>query len=67
MGEITGGGGYTALLPHSIPLDLYGMQCLFLDLETLIRVKRAAGRLRDLDAVAELEALLAERKSSPEN
>jgi len=37
------------------------MQCLCLDLEWLIRVKRAAGRPRDLEAVAELEALLEER------
>jgi hypothetical protein len=31
------------------------------DLDWLIRVKRAAGRPRDLEAVAELEALREER------
>jgi hypothetical protein len=64
LGEITGGGTYSALLPHTITLKVFGLDCLFLDLETLIRVKRAAGRPRDFEAVAELEALLAERKST---
>ena len=32
-----------------------------LNLERLIRVKRAAGRPKDLEAIAELEALLEER------
>ncbi len=31
------------------------------DLPTLIRIERAAGRPKDLDAVAELEALAEER------
>ena len=33
----------------------------FHDLETLIRLKRAAGRPRDLERIAELESLLEER------
>ena len=61
LGEIAGGGSYVALLPHTLPLKLFALDCLFLDLETLIRVKRAAGRPRDFEAVAELEALLEER------
>ena len=65
LGEISGGGSYDALLPHTVSLKLFGLDCLFLDLETLIRVKRAAGRPRDLEAVAELEALLEERNEHP--
>lgn len=61
LGEITGGGRYEALLPHSVELRLFGVSCRCLDLEHLIHVKRAAGRPRDLDAVAELEVLLEER------
>ncbi len=61
LGEVTGGGGYEALLPHSITLSLFGLECRCLGLEQLIRVKRAAGRPRDLEAVAELEALREER------
>ncbi len=60
FGEITGGGGYNDLTPHTIKLDLFGCQVLCLDLEKLIQVKRAAGRPRDLEAIAELEALLDE-------
>lgn len=62
LGEITGGGRYEDLRSHSNDIRLYGTECLCLDLETLIKVKRAAGRPRDLDAVAELEALLEESR-----
>lgn len=63
LGEITGGGRYEDLLPSSIRLNLYGATCLCLDLPLLIVVKRAAGRPRDLEAVAELEALLEEKQN----
>jgi predicted nucleotidyltransferase len=61
LGEIVGGGGFAELLPHTIRLDLFGHACLCLDLTTLVHVKRAAGRPKDLEAIAELEALLEER------
>lgn len=61
LGEITGGGGFKALQPHTIELTLFGRECRCLDLEWLIRVKRAAGRPKDLEVLAELEALLEER------
>lgn len=57
LGEIVGGGGYEALSSHTIEIELFGYRCRCLDLPTLIRTKRAAGRPRDLEAVAELEAL----------
>ncbi len=62
LGEIAGGGGYDALLSHTVALEVFGRECPCLDLPTLIRVKRAAGRPRDLEAVAELEALQEERE-----
>jgi len=65
LGDITGGGTYEDLLPHSITISLYGLSCRCLGLEHLIHVKRAAGRPRDLDAVAELEILLEERDRRP--
>jgi hypothetical protein len=61
LGEVTGGGGYESLLPHTIELELFGHPCRCLDLPWLIRVKRAAGRPKDLESIAELEALLEER------
>jgi hypothetical protein len=61
LGEITGGGGYHDLRPHSIELEAFGLRLLCLDLETLIRVKKAAGRPRDLEAIAELMVIREER------
>ena len=61
LAEITGGGLYEDLLPHSIRLSLYGVECLCLGLERLIYVKRAAGRPKDLEILAELEAILEEQ------
>jgi hypothetical protein len=62
LGEITGGGGFDDLSPDSVRLRLYGVECLCLGLERLIQVKRAAGRPKDLEAIAELEAILEERE-----
>ncbi|HSF17365.1 MAG TPA: hypothetical protein VLK65_17595 [Vicinamibacteria bacterium] len=62
LGEITGGGRFDDLLPHSIRVEAFGIECWCLGLEKLIQVKRAAGRPKDLEAIAELEALLEERK-----
>lgn len=64
LGEVTGGGDYDALLSHSQPLQVFDHECRFVDLETLIRLKRAAGRPKDLERIAELEAILDERKRS---
>jgi predicted nucleotidyltransferase len=61
LGEITGGGGYDELLPYSIQFKLYGVECACLGLERLIHVKRAAGRPKDFEVIAELQAILEER------
>ncbi|HEY9785400.1 MAG TPA: hypothetical protein V6D17_08365 [Candidatus Obscuribacterales bacterium] len=60
LGEIAGGGTYKDLLPYSVPLTVFGETCLCIGLERLIQVKRAAGRPKDLEAIAELESLLDE-------
>lgn len=62
LGEIAGGGGYGDLLPYSETIDVFGVTCLCLALPRLIEVKRAAGRPKDLEAIAELEAILDERE-----
>ena len=62
LGEITGGGCYEDLLPHTIMLKVFGTDCRCLGLRRLIEVKRAAGRPRDLEVVAELEILLEENE-----
>jgi hypothetical protein len=57
LGEIAGGGGYDALLPYTLELRAFGVACRCLTLGKLIEVKRAAGRPKDLESVAELELL----------
>lgn len=61
LGEITGGGNYDALLPYSVTLQVFGVECWCLGVERLIHVKRAAGRPKDFEAIADLEAILEER------
>jgi predicted nucleotidyltransferase len=62
LGEVTGGGRYEDLFDHTIEVEVFGCRCRCLDLEALIRTKRAAGRPKDLEAIAELEAILEERQ-----
>ncbi|MEO5579955.1 MAG: hypothetical protein ABIR58_04800 [Gemmatimonadaceae bacterium] len=57
LGEVTGGGRYSDLIDHTIDVVLFGKPTKVLHLEWLIATKRAAGRPRDLEAIAELEAL----------
>jgi hypothetical protein len=63
LGEIVGGGGYDALLPSTSVITAFDVQCRCLNLDRLIEVKRAAGRPKDLEAMAELEAIQEERSS----
>jgi len=62
FGEITGGGNYEDLQPYCVRLQVFGVECLCLGLERLIHVKRATGRPRDFEVIAELEAILEERE-----
>lgn len=62
LGEITLGGTYEDLLPHSEPIELFGKQCMCLGIRRLIEVKRAAGRPKDFEAVMELQAILEEQE-----
>jgi predicted nucleotidyltransferase len=59
---VTGGGGYDQLLPDAVELEVFGVRCRFVTLEKLIHLKRAAGRAKDLETVAQLNALLEERR-----
>jgi predicted nucleotidyltransferase len=60
FGEIIGGGTYANLSNDTIELDVFGVRCRCLGLERLIEVKRAAGRPKDFEVIAELEAILEE-------
>ncbi len=63
LGEVTGGGDYHRLLPFSVQLEVLGFTCRCVTLEKLIQLKRAAGRPKDFEAIAELEALREEREA----
>jgi hypothetical protein len=65
LGEATGGGTYDALLSRTEVREVLGQACRFVDLETLIRLKRAAGRPKDLERIAELESLRVAGGSDP--
>jgi hypothetical protein len=57
FGDVPGGRSYEDLLGHSVEVEILGLTCRCVDLPTLIRLKRAAGRPKDLEALAELEAI----------
>lgn len=61
LGEITYGGTYELLVPDTEIVSVLGIECRCLSLERLIQVKRAAGRPKDFEAIAELEAIREER------
>ena len=62
LGEVVGGGNYRQLLPFTQELELFGTTIRCVTLEKLIQLKRAAGRVKDLEAIAELQELLNERR-----
>jgi hypothetical protein len=61
MGEVAGVGAYGAVLANSEDFEIYNRKRHVLKLDALIHAKRAAGRPKDLNAIPELEALLALR------
>lgn len=65
LGEIAGGGTYESLLDSTLLVELFGRPCRVLTLEGLIRSKRAAGRPKDFEAIAELQALAEARDDFP--
>lgn len=61
LGEIAGGGSYEGLLKDTEIGRVHGADVRCVTLPRLIALKRAAGRRKDLNILAELEALLEER------
>lgn len=58
MDQIAGVGPYSSVRKHSGKISALGISFRVLDLPSLIKAKRAAGRPRDFDHLPELEALL---------
>lgn len=57
LGEVVGGGMYHDLAERSIAVEVFGFSCRVVTLDALIAMKRAAGRPKDLEVLAELETL----------
>ena len=64
LGNVAGGGRYENLEKDTETIHVFGVDCLFVNLDALIRLKRAAGRRKDLEAIAELEAIREEREKT---
>ncbi len=62
LGEVAGNGTYETLCRHTDQIELYGHQIHVVTLPKLIELKRAAGRPKDFETIAELEALQEERR-----
>ena len=60
--EVAGSETYSDVLPDSFDVEAFGVQFKCMDLPTLIRIKEAAGRPKDREALAELRVLLEEQK-----
>ena len=58
MDRVAGVGDYDDVRKHSEKISALGVNFRVLDLPSLIKAKRAAGRPRDFDHLPELEALL---------
>ncbi|HYI12527.1 MAG TPA: hypothetical protein VEK57_25975 [Thermoanaerobaculia bacterium] len=64
LGELSGIGSFPAVQQSAVATDMFGETYRFLDLDALIVSKKAAGRKKDVEAVAELEMIRDERRSS---
>lgn len=60
LGEVAGGGIYEDIIGSLVIKEFFGYQLQCLSLEKLIATKRAAGRPKDFEVIAELESLIEE-------
>lgn len=64
LAEVRGLGSFEEVKAESVVVEAFGQTVRTLDLKSLIRSKRAAGRAKDLSILPELESLL--EASQPE-
>jgi len=62
LAEVSGLGGFEEVKASSILVHVFDRDVWTLDLSSLIKAKRAAGREKDLRALPELEGLLEARE-----
>jgi len=64
LGEVADGGNYENLAKETETILVFAVDCLCVTLDALIHLERAAGRRKDLEAIAELEAIREEREKT---
>lgn len=64
LGEVSGIGSYMAVRARANAAVMFDREYQIIDLEGLIAAKKAAGRPKDLETIAELEAIREERRPS---
>lgn len=55
--EVPGIGTYAELAGKTVDVEVEGLRCRVLDLDTLIAAKKVAGRLKDQPTIMQLEAI----------
>src|SRR6266498_1810312 len=65
LGELAGVASYDQITSRAIEVQAHGVFCRCIDLDSLIAAKRAAGRPKDFEAIAELEVIREERERQP--
>lgn len=62
LGEVTGLGAFPVVARMSEEMEVYGRKTRVLSLRGLVQAKRAAGRLKDLVDLAEIEEIRRQRE-----
>jgi predicted nucleotidyltransferase len=62
LGQMAGVASYDEVAASAIDVRAHGVACRCVDLDSLIAAKRAAGRPKDFEALAELEIIREERE-----
>ena len=57
LGTVAGLGDFVEVLPESVEIEAFGKPVRCLSLEQLLKAKRAAGRPKDFEVIAELEEI----------
>ncbi len=57
LGEVQPVGFYADIIKHSLYVDVYGIQCRVVDIDTLILIKKKIARSKDIPVALELEAI----------
>ena len=57
LGEVAGGGTWESVQQFTENIEIFGVLVPVVSLAKLIELKRAAGRPKDFESIAELEAI----------